>query len=138
MVRFDRAEIERWLASAARPEPLVETGEARSIPSGIRTTEAATAAPDETEPALPSIYYTGLAGRPSSWHLIEAEFRRRWQIGERYPGMGAGGQSPADWARVLCLWLRSKHPQAPKATERTVSNRLSSLLASLCANSPIS
>jgi hypothetical protein len=40
MVRFDRAEIERWLASAAQPEPLVKTGEAQLTPSGIRTTRA--------------------------------------------------------------------------------------------------
>jgi hypothetical protein len=41
MVRFERAEIERFLAAPPQPESLVETGEAQPTPSGIRTTKAA-------------------------------------------------------------------------------------------------
>jgi hypothetical protein len=41
LVRFDRAEVERWLASAAtQSEPAAEASETQASPSGIRTNKA--------------------------------------------------------------------------------------------------
>jgi len=74
-------------------------------------------------------YRTGLPGKPTSWHLIEAEFRQRFEAGHSYPKV-------AEWARVLVAWLRAEHPSAPPVTEKTVSNRLSPLLRCLIANRP--
>jgi len=40
------------------------------------------------------IYQTGLPGKPTSWHLIEAEFRQRFEAGNR-------SATITEWARVL-------------------------------------
>jgi hypothetical protein len=74
------------------------------------------------------IYRTGLVGKPTSWHLIEVECRRRWQAGERHPGRLF--ENRAEWARTL---LR-EHPTAPVPTDKTVTNRLASLLRELAEN----
>ena len=68
-------------------------------------TSAAVAAP-EAEP-----YRTGLAGRPTSWSLVEAESRRRWGEGERHQGK-AGPESPTEWARILSDWQQENYPSA--------------------------
>jgi len=54
------------------------------------------------------VYRTGLAGKPTSWHLIEAQCRRRWHAGERHPGKV--GESRSDWARILLEWLSVSTP----------------------------
>jgi hypothetical protein len=74
------------------------------------------------------IYRTGLPGRPTSWHLIEAECRRRFETGERH--------STAEWARVLNEWFRAEHPNAPITTEKTLKNKLPELLRELEAGKP--
>ncbi len=79
-----------------------------------------------------TIYRTGLVGKPSSWHLIEAECGRRWRAGERHPGRS--GESRSEWARVLVEWLKTEHNGAPKATEKTVTNKIGGLLRDLAAN----
>lgn len=81
-----------------------------------------------SEPAG-TVYRTGLAGRPSSWNLCEAECRRRFSAGERYPGKI--GESASEWAQVLGGWLASNHPDAPPPTKKTLSNKLSALLREL-------
>jgi len=75
------------------------------------------------------VHRTGLAGRPTSWHLVEAECRRRWQAGERYPGKV--GESRSDWARSLVEWLKREHPSAPRPTEKTLKSKLAGLLREL-------
>ena len=74
-------------------------------------------------------YRTGLAGKPTSWHLVEMECRRRWQAGERHPG--SIGESRSDWARSLLEWLEREHPSAPRPTEKTLKSKLAGLLREL-------
>ena len=81
------------------------------------------------------IYHTGVPGKPTSWSLIEAECRHRYNAGERHVSKG-GAQSPSEWARILLHWLQGKHPSAPRPTLKTLSNNLSPLLSRLRANSP--
>jgi hypothetical protein len=75
------------------------------------------------------VYRTGLAGKPTSWHLVEIECRRRWQAGERHPG--SIGESRSDWARSLLEWLEREHPSAPRLTEKTLKSKLAGLLREL-------
>lgn len=75
------------------------------------------------------VYRTGLPGKPTSWHLIEAECRRRWQAGERSPGNV--GESRSEWARILLGWLEREHPGAPRPTEKTVKSKLAGLFREL-------
>jgi len=75
------------------------------------------------------VYRTGLAGKPTSWHLIQAECRRRWQAGERHPGNI--GESRSDWGRILLEWLKREHPSAPRPTEKTLKSKLGGLLREL-------
>jgi len=52
---------------------------------------------------------SGLAGRPPlilGRDIIEAEFRRRWAAGIRYPDpRGVGGQSTSKWTKTLAEWF---------------------------------
>jgi hypothetical protein len=75
---------------------------------------------------------TGLAGRPTCWHLIEAECRHRYAKGERHPGKV--GESPTGWARVLIKWFSSAHPSARPVTQKTLTNKLFGLLRELEAS----
>jgi hypothetical protein len=70
-------------------------------------------------------------GRPSSWHLIEAEARRRWLAGERHPGTARTGENHAEWARVLRGWLKAKHPSCPRPSEKRIQNLLGDLIREL-------
>lgn len=77
---------------------------------------------------------TGLAGRPTSWHLIEAECRQRYEARERHPGKA--GESRAEWARVLIGWLGAEHPSAAVPQVKTLTNKLGKLLRELVAGAP--
>jgi len=83
----------------------------------------------ETATQEPANYRTGLPGKPTSWHLIEAECRRRWGADERHPTDGQ--KSAAEWARVLVAWLKTEHPDAPQPTVKTVKNKLTAVLRDL-------
>jgi hypothetical protein len=83
-------------------------------------------------PAGP-IYRTGLVGKPTTWHLLESECRRRYAGGERHTNEKTGGESPSEWATILIAWLQSAHPTAASPTPKTVTNRLSPLLRTLGA-----
>jgi hypothetical protein len=71
---------------------------------------------DETEDP-PQIRHTGAPGRPSSMHLVEAEYRARWDRGEAETSIGAE-------AEMLAEWLWKKHPDVPQLTPKTIANRL--------------
>jgi hypothetical protein len=71
-------------------------------------------------------YRTGLPGKPTSWHLVEHEVRRRYAAGER--------SSIAAWARVTSAWLEMEHPSAAKPTLKTLSNKLSLLFREMKVN----
>jgi len=69
------------------------------------------------------IYKTGLPGRPTSWHLIEAEVRNNSQ---KYVGM-----KTAEVARSMRSWIQSEHCNASPPTIKTLTNRLPELLQKL-------
>jgi len=60
---------------------------------------------------------TGAPGRPTSMHLVELQYRDRWQRGEAETGIDAE-------AEALAEWLRTEHPDAPQLTPKTIANRL--------------
>ena len=62
-------------------------------------------------------YRTGLAGRPTAWHLVEREFERR----------SASGNTEATLAAesiALSCWLQTTHPEAARMKANTLENRL--------------
>lgn len=67
---------------------------------------------------------TGAPGRPSSYHLVAAEMRRRFAAGDQAPSM-------LKEAAVLFEWLRNNHPGAARMTEKTIYNRLLDLYREL-------
>ena len=79
--------------------------------------------PTVSEPASKQVPTYSGAGRPSSWHLIEMEVRRRWGAGERHKGPH-GSESPSKWADELMPWLVTTYPGAPRLTQKTYNNRL--------------
>ena len=60
---------------------------------------------------------TGAPGRPSSSHLVEAEFAARCTRNEVEASL-------AEEAEVLAAWLRNKHPYSPRLAPKTIKNRL--------------
>ena len=64
-------------------------------------------------------FRTGAPGRPSSIHLVEAEFRDRCIRNEVKPSLAAE-------AEVLAAWLNDKYPSSPRLTPKTIQNRLRS------------
>jgi hypothetical protein len=63
------------------------------------------------------IHHTGAPGRPSSMHLVEAEYRARWHRGEAEASIGAE-------AKTLAEWLQNKHPDVPRLKPKSIANRL--------------
>jgi hypothetical protein len=72
-------------------------------------------------PLLPADFQefigTGAPGRRSSMHLVKAEFDRRCRDGQILQSLEAEAAS-------LETWLKSNHPTAPRATARTIENRI--------------
>lgn len=60
---------------------------------------------------------TGAPGRPTSMHLVEIEFRRRFRLGQTLTSNGAE-------AEHLEGWLKAAHPSEPQLTAKTIVNRL--------------
>jgi hypothetical protein len=124
VIEFDAVEFDRAAARAYMIENL--------LPDGASPSEEGAGAADPAEPQLDGNvirvpYRTGLAGRPSSWGLIEAECRLRYARKERHPTL-------AEWARVLIAWLQSTHSGAPVPKKKTLTNRLAGLLRELKAS----
>jgi len=130
------ADLAKWLGAARdgapfEPEP-PEVFPAEKRNSGARTTEAREAAAAETgaEPTGPrpqgttdadhlpdgaTTYRTGVPGRPTSRHLVDAEFGRRMAAGEVLPTLKA----EAEW---LAAWLARAHPGAAAMSQTTTQN----------------
>jgi hypothetical protein len=68
--------------------------------------------------------------------LIEAECRRRYDAGERHPNDRTGIESASKWARALIDWLRLAHKDAAVPREKTLTNKLGSLLRQLAVSDP--
>lgn len=58
---------------------------------------------------------SGAPGRPTSMHLVLAEFERMVTAGERPATL-------AEASRVLAVWLRRTHPTYPPATVKTIQS----------------
>jgi hypothetical protein len=71
----------------------------------------------DTMKVPPQIHHTGAPGRPSSMHLVEAEYRARWHRGEAEASIGAE-------AKTLAEWLQNKHPDVPQLQPKSIANRL--------------
>jgi hypothetical protein len=68
-----------------------------------------------SDAALPE--RTGAPGRPTSMHLIRAEYHARWERGEVLDSIG-------EEAEALSRWLMNTHPTAPSPTPKTIANNL--------------
>lgn len=74
------------------------------------------AAPEQPAACI-AIYHTGTAGRPTSGHLVDGEFKRRATRGEAHLEL-------ASEAHALRTWLAEQHQEAPPMTEKTIKNRI--------------
>jgi hypothetical protein len=110
---IEKLRFERAFDADFASEPSKPTGRSLNEPDQVRT------------------YQTGMAGRPTSWHLIERECRRRYEAGERHAGKS--GESPTGWADSLIPWLADTHPEATPLTQKAATNKLSPLLRELQA-----
>jgi hypothetical protein len=63
---------------------------------------------------------TGAPGRPTSIHLVEAEFVARCDRKEVKASL-------AEEAEALAAWLRNEHPNSPRLTAKTIKNNLRGL-----------
>ena len=75
------------------------------------------AAPQEPPAPQPPEPTTGAPGRPSSMHLVEAEFERRCAAGTLAPTL-------KEQARLLEDWFRRQYPETQPVTAKTIENRL--------------
>lgn len=82
--------------------------------------------PDPTKKPVDA-YRTGLAGRPTSWQLIEEELRQRWCEEDLK-------KKTAQWAEELLNWLKSEHPNAARPKIKTLINKIPSVLRELRKN----
>ena len=73
--------------------------------------------PPDAEPETVVEFRSGAPGRPSSMHLVEAEFSARCTRNEVEATL-------AEEAMVLAAWLRNKHPNSPPLTAKTIKNKL--------------
>jgi hypothetical protein len=69
-------------------------------------------------------YRTGLPGRPTIGHLIEAKLRRRIAAGEFNPTIKAEAEALREWAI-------STHPNAPAPTPKAIQNLIRDLYNAL-------
>jgi hypothetical protein len=74
---------------------------------------------DHMWPSPVAVPKTGAPGRPSSMHLILAEFQRRLANQLTEPSR----EAEAKW---LAAWLTTAHPTAHPCTAKTIKNRLPS------------
>jgi hypothetical protein len=70
------------------------------------------------------IYNTGLAGRPTSKHLIGTELRRIYSA-------EIAAMKTSELARAMLDWLEKHHPEAPAPTLKALRNFLPSLMREL-------
>ncbi len=128
-IEFDGAAATAYIVENLLPSNATATGE--RVPHGESRSPASPQADGTVIPYPP--YRTGAPGKPSSWHLLNAECRRRYKLSERHPNSQTELESPAEWARVLLNWLAKAHPQAPQLTQKTLTNHLAGLLRELAA-----
>jgi hypothetical protein len=62
-------------------------------------------------------YRTGVPGKPSSMHLVEAEFAGRCERAEV-------AETVTRESEQVASWLNDAHPEAPPLTAKTIKNKL--------------
>ncbi len=83
------------------------------IRGGLSEKEASRQTEHQTVPPTS----TGAPGRPTSMHLVEAEFRRRAEENLTASTLKAESE-------ILVEWLKDTHPRSPQATPKTIKNRI--------------
>ena len=73
--------------------------------------------PPDAAPEAAAALRTGAPGRPSSMHLVEAEFSARCERNV----VAASLTAEAD---LLVAWLKNEHPSVPPLTAKTIKNKL--------------
>jgi hypothetical protein len=126
VIEFDAVEFDRAAAHVYVVENLLPDSASPSE-EGAAAAKLDPADPQLGDNVIPFPFRTGLSGRPTSWDLIEAEFRRRYAQEERHP-------TRVEWARVLITWLQSTYSGAPVPRGKTLTNKLAGLLRELEAS----
>jgi hypothetical protein len=85
--------------------------------NGLTPIQQPVCAPSTVPDEAQEIACTGAPGRPSSMHLVVAEFARRCREFEILPSLRAE-------AERLEAWFKGNHPNAPRPTVRTIENRI--------------
>lgn len=130
-----------WIAPFKAKPITINSNLGRPLPPPIwgippdELEQALDALPDEpneqtvTAPSTadPTVYKTGLPGRPTSWSFVEAEVRRRF-------GPACRSKPTAEWAREMRAWLTEEHPSVALPTEKTLRNQLVRLIRQLKAS----
>jgi len=96
----------------------------RWVPLTLRAYLEATKQSGESSKGADVVYRTGLAGRPTSRDLCEAEMRRRAGSGELLTTLSAE-------CKYLVEWLTKTHPEAPLIKAKLLGNGLRDVHAEL-------
>lgn len=112
----------RWQAPPPAPGTVRLAGgvtllAVRVFPAPPREVVAAPAARDVAQETPTPITSTGVAGRPTSLHLIQPEHARRLARGEAH-------EKVSKEAEHLATWLAAQHPKAPRMTTKTIENAI--------------
>lgn len=89
----------------------------RVFPASPREAVATPVARDAAQETPPPMTSTGVAGRPTSLHLIQPEHARRLALGEAQ-------EKVSKEAEHLAAWLVAQHPEAPRMTAKTIENAI--------------
>jgi hypothetical protein len=122
-LRVGQLAVPRGLTQTDAATVLVDRDDLRRLITAITEGDIPAAAPEVTT-EHPDRYRTGLPGRPTIGHLIEDELRRRIAAGECKATISAE-------ARALREWAIGTHPDAARATVRTIENQIRSLYNAL-------
>jgi hypothetical protein len=76
--------------------------------------------PDPDVPGVRKTFTTGVAGRPSSRHLVQPEAKRRLDA-------GSSPETLAAFSRQLAAWLKDTEPLAAPMTARTIESAIRDL-----------
>lgn len=94
--------------------------EQKTLVTHLLSGEPTSTAPRTADVTTNVRHTSGFPGRPSSRHLVEAEFKRRSQAGELEPSLEKE-------AAALERWLSETHPGAPRARKKTIQNAIREL-----------
>jgi hypothetical protein len=115
-VRNGQLAVPRGLIQTDTATVLVNGNDLQQLISAISDGDIPSGAPAVTTEQVDR-YRTGLPGRPTISHLIEAELRRRIAAGECEATLSAEAQA-------LRQWAISTHPNAPPPSTGAIENRI--------------